>query len=389
MEKNNKEIGRQKELHLLKLAQNFGWIRLQEAAKILWPHVSEKSRYQYATLLFKRLAERKQIHVGKLPENAGKVAVLTYRGAKEIDCSTWYAKAKMNDDYVWKHPRTWQHDLISQSFFALLSERKFLQFVDVKDGSTEVHVMKTYKTDGQVRGTEYESNHEVIIDMGERKIPDLLVGTVSGENYRKNSGDEKTEFCLAFEVENAPKTGVENLKPLGKMFAETNRVDGRSLFTYGTMTPTHQVLVFDKSRTYNGEAVAHLTGLINMCKKYMRTAGTRRNEIGFRMYWVELELNKYTVTDYRCYKQFVKTKLIFKNEQPTDEQIEKWLRNKYPEMYKPKKEKKPKKKKPVLNVVNEQQPVAQPAPSPKPATEIPFKPLKKPEIDVNEYFQRE
>jgi hypothetical protein len=280
----NSNVSESNKIRCLILLGKFGWIRVQEIALFIWFNSKEKTRYQYAIKLVKRLEKSGLVYLQSLPEHGGTAVLLKPSGKKYV---TDYlnkigkriklpllAKADASKDYVWNHGEEWKHDLIAQGLCAHLFQDKLgLQIV-------------RFYTDRECKLSILDSTNNVREFNGYRKIPDLLIRT------------EKA--VLAIEVERSPKTGVKNKSPLIKTLIKTNQNDGEAPYKYHGLKPDLVVVAYEKDQIYKGGKLDHYKNIKNSLIEQGESIEETCETILFCM--LELTIKNFGVTKYK-YKE--------------------------------------------------------------------------------------
>lgn len=232
----------------------FGWLRVQEIALFLWFKSSEKSRYQYAIKLVKRLEKLGFVHLQALPEHGGTAVLLRPSGKKHVldyfnkigkaRKNPLLAKASASNDYFWEPTERWKHDLIAHGLCAHLI-------------NGEISKSKRFLSERECSNSDFVSTNLVRELNSERKIPDLIVLTTKG--------------ILAIEVERSRKTGKKNKYRLIDVLIKTNQNDGEAPEIFHGLKPDLVVVAYEKSQKYKGETLNHYENIKNSVQKQAET----------------------------------------------------------------------------------------------------------------------
>lgn len=259
----------------------FGWLRVQEIALFLWFKSSEKSRYQYAIKLVKRLEKLGYVYLQALPEHGGTAVLLRPNGKKfALDYlnkigtprkKPLLAKASSSNDYFWEPTARWKHDLMAHGLCAHLYH-----------GELSIPGTK-FLTELECKNSKYISTNISIEFSGERKIPDLLMKTAKG--------------VLGIEVERSHKRGKKNKHPLVDVLIKTNQNDGEAPHIFHGLKPDIVVVAYEKSQKYKGETLNHYENIKNSVQKQAETIEYACETVKFCT--LELTIKNFGVIGYK------------------------------------------------------------------------------------------
>lgn len=264
----NKQRSDELKVKILTFIGRFGWLRINEVARIVWPMADEKNGFKYADLHLRRLEEDGYLQLEKLPERAGTAATLQRKAISFLKKEgIEVTKVSFNP---WQERSEWKHDLLTTSLFALLINDTRLCPVNAK-----------YLTDRECKRVRKECTNEILLFNGETKVPDLIIDTIHWG-------------VLAVEVERSTKTGKKNKAPLVKNLILTNTQ--HSPYMYGDLTPKFVALAFDMQQTVsrNGKIhrVDHEKNIFNTVFRQLSLFGVEK----IRLIALKMVVKKYTVS---------------------------------------------------------------------------------------------
>lgn len=243
----SKNVERSEELKvkILTVIGRFGWLRIREISKIVWPEADKKNAFKYADGHLRRLEKDGYLKLEKLPEYTGTAATLHGKAIRFLKAEgIEVTKVSFNPH---EPGSEWKHDLLTTSLFALLINNTEYCPKDAK-----------YNTDRECKRVEKESTNEVRDYNGKIKVPDLLLQTVKWG-------------AIALEVERSQKTGSKNKDPLIRTLILTNTQ--KAPYKFGDLTPNLVVLAYDPDQKIirNGKPhrVNHGKNIFNSVSKQM------------------------------------------------------------------------------------------------------------------------
>jgi len=107
----------------LKWICRFGYLRLQELGRLMYPDAAEQYQHQYAIRLATKWRKQDLVLTRKLPHHAGTVLVLARAGVHML-LDVNFRQAKSGKDIgslsgdIWKPPLDWRHHIIASGFLA-------------------------------------------------------------------------------------------------------------------------------------------------------------------------------------------------------------------------------------------------------------------------------
>jgi hypothetical protein len=241
----NKERSHELKVKILTLIGRFGWLRINEIAKIVWPEAAQKNAFKYADLHLRRLEQVGYLQLEKLPEKGGTAATLLSKAIRFLRIEgVEVTKVAFNPHQPGSE---WKHDLLTSSLFALLvNDSRYCQ----KDAK--------YMTDRECKRVRKDSTNEVLETNGKIKVPDLILQT------------DKWGL-VAIEVERSPKSGTKNKEPLTRTLILTNTQEAP--YIYGDLKPQLVLVAYDinqKTTRQGKEAkVSHGKNIFNTVGKQL------------------------------------------------------------------------------------------------------------------------
>lgn len=224
----NKERSHELKVRILSLIGRFGWLRIDEIAKIVWPEAAHKNAFKYSDLHLRRLEKDGYLELKKLPEKVGTAAILHGKAIRFLkNGGIEVTKATFNPDTS----NEWMHDLLTSSLFARLINDN-----DVCEKNAR------YLTDRECKRIQKKCTNKVLYSNGEVKIPDLILQT-------------KKFGILGIEVERSPKSGLKNKKELVRTLILTNTQEAP--YSFGDLTPELIAVAYDINQTVERDGKEH------------------------------------------------------------------------------------------------------------------------------------